>query len=168
MRSRSQKSIRERAAFTIVELTIVLLIVANLTAIAAGRFVAWSRDASLNSTIRSIHEVEDAVNFYLYKFNDWPATGSSLGDFLQASTFQRPHPFAASNTARIYWSSYLSGGVRKSRIYLTECYPKDALRLDQTIDDGDPLRGTMRYFTYSGDKAFIVYYLAGAPTVGIW
>ena len=88
---------KHRAAFTLVELVIVILILGILAAVAAPKMFDTAGDARTNATRHSLTVVRDAIQLYRAKNNALPGEAGSEADLKAdlATMLNGPFPEAA-------------------------------------------------------------------------
>jgi prepilin-type N-terminal cleavage/methylation domain-containing protein len=143
---------RRLRAFTLVEVLIVVLIMAVVSAVAIQSFQASIADANVASLMETFRRIEGAAARYRARNGDWPSTttqSNAPGDFqgyIDATAFTDAVPSGVSSHATVKYYNNAFG------VFCTVPYmQKDvAESIDSESDDGVGTTGRVRVSTGSG------------------
>lgn len=138
---------RRRAAFTLVEIMIVVVIIGLLAALAIPAFQRVQRAAQNNAVANDFRVFSQAFETYSTQNGAWPAnaspgavpTGMGTGDF-KVSVWQAVTPVGG----RWNWDRNIAGFAAGISISSYTCTDAQLQEIDAKLDDGDLTTGNFQ------------------------
>ncbi|MCA9141992.1 MAG: prepilin-type N-terminal cleavage/methylation domain-containing protein [Planctomycetaceae bacterium] len=145
------------SGFTLVELVIVVLILAILSVVAAGKIRETSSEAKINATLTQLDAFADAVELYHAQNGTYPASTNAtnattnLGPYLNPSFFKRQLAIASgqfSQSSRPVWVYNKSSTIEYGYLVLPYVNAEVAVKVEASRDDGVGNSGDIWVFDY--------------------
>ena len=129
-----------RAAFTLVEILIVVVILGILAAIVVPRFADASNEARRGAFISSLKTYANACEYFIAREGQYPPDGSSgvmpagFDSYVDQAEFESPTPLGG------VWDTEFNDSGVTSAVgvhFFGDPVPDDMLQIDEIFDDGD-------------------------------
>ena len=161
------RPLRGEAGFTLIELSVVVLILSVLAALAVPAVKKINREARSAAVVTDLRVFRGALESYTHEYGDWPPGNRAPGVFpagmephLRATNWERPTPIGGRYTwspntvqqGERYRSAIVISSVAENRVSADRLQLTD---LDRQIDDGSLDTGNLRL----GFRHYPVYVL---------
>ncbi|MFT5525549.1 MAG: prepilin-type N-terminal cleavage/methylation domain-containing protein [Pirellulaceae bacterium] len=159
---------KSRRAFTLVEVLIVVLIMAVVSAAAVKSFQLSTADANVASLTQTFRRIEEAASRYRIRNGNWPATTnkhSAPGDFtgyLDESAFTHAAPGTVNSRGTVVFYNNAHGVF----VGVTQLDTGVAETIDSQYDDGVANTGRIRVSASGGttQMLYVIVDLNGSGT----
>lgn len=151
---------KARAAFSLVEILVVVITIGILAAITVPNLVGATEEARAASIAESFRSIEIAASQYHNQYGQWPASAMTSADMeTNFAGLLKGGVVSADPPSGGTWRWVSSGVWHYPYIYTTTAnasFEEVGAKIDNAIDDGVPLKGRVLYIR-SGTVGYIFY-----------